>query len=130
MIIGTGIDLVSIEQTDRLIQRFGDRFLKKAFTDAEISRGKSRPVPVQEFAAWFAAKESVMKALGAGIYAGVKFKDIEVIAAEGKRPRIKLRGKAKIRAAKLSGQKIFLSLSHEKDYAAASAIIEHPGGAG
>ena len=129
MIVGTGIDLVSIDQTKGLINRFGDRFLKKVFTDAEIQSGKARPLPEQEFAAWFAAKEAVQKALGAGMFAGVSFKDIEVASEPGLRPRIKLSGEAEQRAQKMHGNKIHLSLSHEKDYAVAFAIIENPGGA-
>ena len=130
MIVGTGIDLVSVKQEKRLLKRFGDRFLKKVFTDAEISRGKALALPEQEFAAWFAAKEAVMKALGAGIFAGVRFKEIEVVSGPGTRPLVKLFGKARQRAKKMGVKKIHLSLSHELDYAAAMAVIENSGGAG
>jgi holo-[acyl-carrier protein] synthase len=128
MILGTGVDLVSIKQTKRLLKRFGDRFLKKVFTAAEIRRGKALAMPEQEFAAWFAAKEAVMKALGAGILAGVRFREIEVVAGTVTRPEIELYGEAKKRAEKMGVKKIHLSLSHELDYAAAMAVIENAGG--
>ena len=124
MILGIGIDLVSIKQAKRLMQRFGDRFLQKIYTESEISRGKALALPEQEFAAWFAAKEAAQKALGAGIFSGVRFKEIEVVSEPGQRPGVKLFGKAGQRAKKMGVQKIHLSLSHELDYATAMVVIE------
>ena len=123
MVIGVGIDLVKIKKTEKLLKNFGDRFLRKVFSESEIQEGKKRALPAQEFSAWFAAKEAVQKALGAGIFAGIKFREIEVLARPGRTPGIRLKGKAKERAEKLGG-KIHLSLSHEADYALAIAIIE------
>jgi len=128
MVIGVGIDAVRIKKTEKLLKSFGDRFLRKVFTEAEIQEGKSRARPAQEFSAWFAAKEAVQKALGAGIAGGIKFRDIEVLAKAGKKPGIRLLGKAKKRAEKMGGKEIHLSLSHEDEYAFAIAVIERSEG--
>jgi holo-[acyl-carrier protein] synthase len=127
MILGTGIDLASIRQMQRLLKRFGDRFLQKVFTRAEIRNGKALALPAQEFAAWFAAKEAAMKALGAGIFAGLRFKEIEVVSEPGQRPLLRLKGAAGKRAKKLGVDRMHLSLSHEVDYAAAVVVMEHSG---
>ena len=129
MIVRIGIDLVSIKQAQRLVNTWGDRFLNKVFTPAEVASGKARPDPASEFAAWFAAKEAVQKALGAGIFAGVNFKSIEVIAEPGLRPEIRLSGPAQARAEQMNADAVHLSLTHEEGYAAAMAVIENRGGA-
>ncbi len=126
MIIGVGIDLVKIQKTARLVEKFGDRFLRKVFSEQEILEGKRRAAPAQEFSAWFAAKEAVQKALGAGIFGGVRFKDIEVVSALGGKPGIRLSGRAKTRAERMGAGEIHLSLSHESDYAVAVAMMEKP----
>jgi len=128
VIIGMGIDMVSIAKTQKLIFKFGDRFLKKIFTEKEIEAGKKRALPAQEFAGWFAVKEAVQKALGVGIFGGIKFKDIEIISSPGTKPEIRLAGKAKKWAERLSAGAIFVSISHEDDYALASVIIDGQGG--
>jgi len=124
MIIGVGCDLTSINRTDELMKKYGERFLQKVFTEKEIQSGLNSPYPAQEFASWFSAKEAVQKALGAGIGAGIKFRDIEVISSPSRPPKIKLFGKAKQRALKLGVEKIHLSLSHEQDYALAMVVME------
>jgi len=124
MVVGVGIDLVKIQKTARLVEKFGDRFLAKVFTEQEIAAGKVRALPTQEFSAWFAAKEAVQKALGAGGFGGIRFKEIEVVSVPGGKPGIKLSGKAEKRAEALGVGKIHLSLSHESDYAVAVALIE------
>jgi len=124
MILGVGIDLVKITKTEKLLGKFGERFLRKVFTEREIQEGKSRAKPYEEFSAWFAAKEAVQKALGAGIFAGIRFVEIEVIAEPGKKPLLQLFGKAKQRAEEIGGGEIYLSISHESDYAMAIAVME------
>ncbi len=133
MISGIGIDLVSIPRTRAMMERWGKRFLAKVFTEAEIEAGLSRPRPEEEFAAWFGAKEAVMKALGRGILGGIRFKDIEVRSDARTRPRIELHGGAG-RAARSAGVKdIHLSLTHEVGpdgsggYAAASVVLVRGG---
>ncbi len=124
MVIGVGIDAVRISKTEKLLKNYGDRFLKKAFTDREIEEGKSRARPGQEFSAWFAAKEAVQKAMGAGVFGGIRFKEIEVLAKPGSKPELRLLGQAEKRAAEMGAEKIHLSLSHEDEYAFAVAVME------
>jgi holo-[acyl-carrier protein] synthase len=114
MITGIGIDLVSIPRTERLLKRWGQRFLEKVFTAREIKAGLARPWPAQEFAAWFGAKEALMKALGQGIMAGVRFRQIEVTSHARHGPEIRLFGKAHEIAESKGVKEIHLSLSHER----------------
>ncbi|GEM_PF-360285 len=115
MITGIGIDLVSIHRTEALLSRWGERFLKKVFTDMEIKSGLKRPRPAEEFAAWFGAKEALMKALGKGMFGGVRFRHIEVTSDGRHRPKIRLFGKAREVAESKGVKEIHLSLSHECD---------------
>lgn len=124
MILGLGCDLVSIKKTDRLLKKYGERFLKKVFTEQEIRRGKERANPGEEFASWFSAKEAVQKALGAGLFAGIRFREIEVISHPSRAPKIQLHGRAKKRAEQIGVKAIHLSLSHEQDYALAMVVLE------
>ena len=123
MIAGMGIDLVAVDRIGNLRKRHGERFLQKVFTSAEVEDCLSRGAPDQGLAARFAAKEAAMKALGTGFAEGVSWRDIEVESAGG-RPVLKLKGKA-AHLAGLMGAKIFLvSLTHEKEYAAAVVVLE------
>lgn len=124
MILGLGCDLVSIKKTDRLLKKYGERFLKKVFTEQEIHRGKERANPGEEFASWFSAKEAMQKALGAGLFAGIRFREIEVISHPSRAPKIQLYGRAKKRAEQIGVKAIHLSLSHEQDYALAMVVLE------
>jgi len=124
MIKGLGIDLVKIEKTENLLKMFGDRFLRKVFTESEIQEGKNRALPAQEFSVLFAAKEAVQKCLGVRMFTSIKFREIEILSRKGNKPLVKLLGKAKEMAEKLGGGQIHLSLSHEGGYALAVAIFE------
>jgi len=125
MILGIGTDLTSIPRTRRLIERWGDRFLRKTFTPAEIERLRGRKRAEEEFAALFAAKEATMKALGQGLLGGVRFRDIEVQSDPYRRPAIVLLGKARELAERTGVARIHVSLTHEGDYAAAQVVMEN-----
>lgn len=124
MIVGIGLDLTSIGRTRRLIERWGERFLKKTFTPAEIERLSGRRRAEEEFAALFAAKEAVMKALGQGLLGGVRFRDIEVKSDARRRPRIELYGRARELAERAGVTRIHVSLTHEGEYAGAQVVME------
>lgn len=111
-----GIDLVKIDRISRFRQRFGEAGLKKFLTPNEIA---SRTTDQQIAAAW-AVKEAVSKALGCGIGSRLAFHDIEIVKAESGMPIAKLSDKAQ----KIHGVKsLKISISHEKEYAVAVAII-------
>jgi holo-[acyl-carrier protein] synthase len=124
MIVGTGIDIAEVPRIEASIARFGQRFLRRVFTEDEIRYCESKANRVERFAARFAAKEAAMKALGTGWNHGVAWRDVEVRRAAGGRPTIIFHGKAAEFAARLGAAHIALSLSHTEEYAIAQVILE------
>lgn len=124
MIVGTGIDIAEVPRIAQSIERFGDRFVRRVFTDGEIHYCESKANRVERYAARFAAKEAAMKALGTGWNHGVRWVDVEVSREPGRRPTIKFHGKAAEFAAHLKTRNISLSLSHTPEQAIASVILE------
>ena len=114
----TGVDIIEIERIDKVLQRWGQRFLNRIYTDAEISYCRERP---QNLAVRFAAKEATMKALGTGLR-GVGWKDIEIVRGRGGAPSIQLHGRASLRAEKIGVKELALSLSHSRNYAVAFVV--------
>src|SRR5579871_2100825 len=98
MIIGIGSDLIDITRVAKVIERHGDRFLDRVFTDAERAkaerRAKNQNMVVATYAKRFAAKEACSKALGTGIRQGVWWRDMGVINLPGGRPTMQLTGGA------------------------------------
>jgi holo-[acyl-carrier protein] synthase len=124
MIVGTGIDISEVPRVAAAIERFGDRFLRRVFTAAEIRYCDSKANRVERYAARFAAKEAALKAIGTGWRSGVSWTDIEVRREPGGRPTISFTGRAAEFAARLGVKRASLSLSHTKDQAIASVILE------
>ena len=124
MIVGTGIDIAEVPRIAESIERFGERFLRRVFTEEEIRYCNSKANRVERYAARFAAKEAAMKALGTGWNRGVRWCDIEVSRAPGGRPTIKFYGVAAKFAAQLGTKNVSLSLSHTPEHAIASVILE------
>src|SRR5262249_49877653 len=124
MIVGTGIDMVEVPRIEQTIARFGDRFLRRIFTEAEIRYCESKANRVERYAARFAAKEAGMKALGTGWSRGIRWRDIEVYREPGSRPTIRFHGKAAELALRIGVKNIALSLSHTTEQAIASVIFE------
>jgi holo-[acyl-carrier protein] synthase len=124
MIVGVGIDAVSISRIAGLIDRYGQRFLSKVFTEDEIAGGRGRRDGAQYFAARFAAKEAFFKALGTGWGRGISLKEVSVRREESGRPSLLLSGRA-LEAAKSRGAETsHVSLSHEAGTAQAIVILE------
>jgi len=125
MVYSTGIDLVDIGRIRDGYNRFGDKYLARLFSDDEIADMKSRRAGmIETMAGKFAAKEAVMKSLGAFFDDGVTVKDIEILRRPGGMPHVRLPERL---AKKLTGKSIMISISHEKHYAAAVAIITDEG---
>src|SRR5258708_15445548 len=124
MIIGTGIDIAEVPRIREAIERHGQRFLNRVFTEGEIQYCESKANRVERYAARFAAKEAAMKALGTGWNRGVRWRDIEVFRQPGSRPTIKFYGKAAEFAARLNAKNVSLSLAHTPEQAIASVILE------
>jgi len=124
MIVGTGIDIAEVPRIREAIERHGERFLKRIFTESEIQYCESKANRVERYAARFAAKEAGMKAIGTGWNHGVRWRDIEVARKPGGRPMLVLHGKAAEFAAKLGATNIALSLTHTAEQAFAQVILE------
>ena len=131
MIIGTGIDLIDIRRLEKLMEKHGERFKEKYFTEHEIELAESRKASGREIltlAKRFAAKEACAKALGTGFIDGLKMKEIGVLCDEKGKPSLELTGKAAERLEKMlpkaTKANIHLSLTDEPPYAQAQVIIE------
>jgi holo-[acyl-carrier protein] synthase len=129
MIIGTGSDLCNIERIQKSLDRFGDRFENRVFTEAERAKGNKRPfTKAGTLAKRFAAKEAFSKAVGTGFRRGVFMKDIGVVNAASGAPTLALTGGAKARldAVVPSGYEahIHLTLTDDHPWAQAFVIIE------
>ncbi len=124
MIAGVGIDLVQICRIRAAVDRFGSGFLNRVFGKDEIEFCSQRKDPYPCFAARFAAKEALAKALGTGFSQGITMKQICVGKDEKGAPKILLFGKAKEFLISIGVKNIHLSLSHEREMAAAVVILE------
>ena len=125
MILGTGVDIAEVARIRESIERFGDRFLHRIFTDDEVSYCERKASRFESYAARFAAKEAGMKALGTGWSRGVRWRDIEVVRPKGQRPTIQFHGEAAAIAAKLGTKNIALSITHTSEQALAHVILEN-----
>jgi holo-[acyl-carrier protein] synthase len=125
MILGTGVDIAEVARIRASIERFGDRFLHRIFTDDEIGYCERTAGRFESYAARFAAKEAGMKALGTGWSRGVRWRDIEVVRPKGQRPTIQFHGEAAAIAAKLGTKNIALSITHTSEQALAHVILEN-----
>ncbi|NQT23925.1 holo-ACP synthase [candidate division KSB1 bacterium] len=121
MISGIGIDIVEKQRFRDAVQRWGDRFLSRLFTEAEIILCKGKGDSFGALAVRFAAKEAVLKAIGTGWTNGVSWKDIEILTGENGRPIVHLHGGVQEIVGK---SRVHLSLSHEKGNATAVVVIE------
>ena len=121
MIQGIGVDIIEIQRIQSSIDRFGETFLRKIFTDAEITYCRSRKSPSQHFAARFAAKEAVSKALSTGWSGEFEWKNVEVMNETSGKPKVILHGTT---ARALEKSRVLLSLSHSESSVVAFAIIE------
>jgi len=132
MIIGLGSDLCNIERIQNSLDRFGERFELRVFTELERAKARRRPFTIAgTYAKRFAAKEAYSKAVGTGFRAGVFMKDIGVINARSGAPTLALTGGAKKRLDALTpagyGVTVHLTLTDDHPWAQAFVIIEaHP----
>ena len=129
MIIGIGSDLTDIRRIERTLQRFGDRFARRVFTETERARSERKPDRAASYAKRFAAKEACAKALGTGVpRRGVGWADMGVVNLPSGKPTLALTGGAAERLAALippgSRPVIHLSLTDDHPYAQAFVIIE------
>jgi holo-[acyl-carrier protein] synthase len=127
MILGIGSDITDVDRIARVIERHGERFLGRIFTDAERARAERRKNRVETYAKRFAAKEACAKALGTGIRAGVWWRDMGVVNLPSGRPTMKLTGGALRRLQALTpagfAPQIDLTISDEGPMALAFVVV-------
>jgi holo-[acyl-carrier protein] synthase len=121
-IIGIGLDATDIPRVAEVFERYGDRFLRRVFTEGEIAYCTRRRNPVPHLAGRFAAKEAAMKALGTGHSQGVLWKDIEVIRGGGP-PRLQFHGGAERRAASMRVRRSLVTITHSDSLALAQVLL-------
>jgi len=123
-VIGIGTDIVECARIRRMIERHGELFLARVFTEKEMQYCQARKKATEHFAAFWAAKESVLKAIGLAGRNGVSWTQIEIRHDSEGRPSVALFGSLRDAAAKLKIKQFLVSLSHCRTYATASAIAQ------
>lgn len=124
MILGIGIDLVSVDRIQNALERYKTRFLNRIYAPEEIRYCSKQRKPAIHYAGRFAAKEAFAKALGTGFSANIKPKEIFVESQNNGRPKLSVRGEAQRMIVQLGVTNIHLSLSHLDTYACAVVILE------
>lgn len=125
MIIGLGSDLIDIRRIEKTIERHGERFLERIFTELERKKSDGRAQRAASYAKRFAAKEACAKALGTGLRQGVFWRDMGVVNLPGGKPSMRLTGGALQRLQELtpSGQEAKIDLSITDDFPLAQAVV-------
>ena len=121
-IIGIGMDATEIDRIEATVARFGDRFLRRVFTDGEIAYSTRRRNPAPHLAGRFAAKEAAMKALGTGHSQGVLWRDIEVVRVSGP-PQLRFHGGAARRFERMNASGSLLTITHSETLAIAQVML-------
>jgi len=124
MILGTGVDIAEVPRIRESIERFGDRFLRRIFTEGEIRYSERKARRFESYAARFAAKEAGMKALGTGWRGGLGWRDLEVVNLPSGRPTLQFHRRAAEIAEKLGAVNVALSITHTAEQALAMVILE------
>jgi len=125
MIIGIGNDMIDIRRVERTIERYGERFLERVFTETERMKSDGQAARAASYAKRFAAKEACAKALGTGFRQGVFWRDMGVVNLPSGRPTLQLTGGAARALAHLTpdGHEIRIDLSITDDFPTAQAIV-------
>ena len=124
MIAAVGVDMIEIERVGRVVERHGDRFLRRVFTDDELAESAGRR---DRLAGRFAAKEAILKVLRTGLAAGITWKDVRVHSGKDGEPIVTLTGEALAKARALGIDTVHLSISHDTSRAIAFAVGEGKG---
>jgi holo-[acyl-carrier protein] synthase len=123
-IIGTGIDITECLRIAQMIERHGELFITRVYTDAEIEYCTARKAATQHYAGRWAAKEAVLKALGTGWRRGISWRDIEIRNDRKGAPTVNLRAGARDVMEKAGIRKMHVSISHCRSFAVAHVVAE------
>ncbi|NYF88249.1 holo-ACP synthase [Tunturiibacter empetritectus] len=125
MVLGVGTDLIETRRIQESIDRYGERFLERIFTEGEIAYCvRKKKNAAESFSARFAAKEAGAKALGTGISRGVTWKELEVRREASGKPTLHLSGRAAELAKAMGVRRVQLSLTHSRELAMAVVVVE------
>jgi holo-[acyl-carrier protein] synthase len=126
-IAGIGVDIVDIARVQKLLERYGTRFLKRVFTEAEAEYAMGSAAPAERLAGRFAVKEAVLKAFGTGKSQGILWRDVETVRGPRGKPVVHLHGQAVRWAKWRGGGAIHVSISHDGGKAMGFVILERAG---
>lgn len=128
MIIGIGNDIIDIRRIEKILDRYGERFIRRVFTKTEQQKSESRKLRASSYAKRFAAKEACAKALGTGIAQGIWWRDLGVVNLPSGRPGMELEGKACLQLEQLLPREhaavIHLTITDDYPWAQAFVVIE------
>ena len=122
MILGVGVDMATVPRFERLLERFGARFVEKVMTPDELRRWPE--ADARRLAKLFSAKEAVVKALGSGFREGVTLQTVSIAQTPLGAPAVSLSGAARDRLDRLGASQILLSISDEEDTVVAFAVAQ------
>ena len=123
-IVGTGIDIVECLRIAQMIERHGELFIARVYTDAEIEYCTARKAATQHYSGRWAAKEAVLKALGTGWRRGISWRDIEIRNDRKGSPTVNLRAGARDAMEKAGIRRLHISISHCRSFAVAHVVAE------
>ena len=123
-VIGIGVDVIECSRIKRSIERFGDRFLHRVFTEGEIEYSMSMKFPERHLAARFAGKEAAAKAFGTGIGKATGWRNIDIRKKESGEPFLAFLGPTETFAAERGVTSALITLSHTENYAVACVVLE------
>ena len=123
-IIGIGTDIIECLRIAQMIERHGELFINRVYTQHEIQYCQSRKMATQHFAGRWAAKEAILKAIGTGWRRGISWRDVEVLNAEGGQPAATLHAGALEAAEQLGIEEVLISISHCCSHATAYAVAQ------
>ncbi len=124
MVIGIGTDIVSVKRIEEALEKWGNRFKERIFTENEIRYCESRRYPATHFAVRFSAKEAFYKALGNYQKSGIRWREIEVIQGPNGRPTIQLHGLMKSSLEGVRNPRILLTMTHDNGIASSLVVME------
>jgi holo-[acyl-carrier protein] synthase len=123
-VLGIGVDLVECARIERSLERFGEKFLHRVFTDGEVAYSMSMKFPARHLAARFAAKEAVSKAFGTGIGKAMGWRNIDIQKKPSGEPFLVFSGPAQKLATERGVTVAFVTLSHTEHHAIACIVLD------
>lgn len=124
MILGIGIDIIEVKRVGEAVERYGERFLRRIFTEAERAYCSGKKNAAIHYAGRFAAKEAAFKAMGRGWGGNIGWKEVEVTNLDSGAPQVSFHGKALERIREMNMSRGLVSISHVQETATAIVILE------